>query len=292
MRYSLRQQHTIAEPVRVEGFGYWSGLDVRVEFRPAAPHTGIRFVRSDLGEPVSIPALVGHRVEMPRRTTLAANGATIEMVEHVMAALAGLQIDNCEIWVDRPELPGCDGSSGPFVQALLSTERIAQPALRESLVITSTTRVGDDQCWVQASPEPSGTLRLAYVLDYGVRSPIGRQAFELSLSPHSFCAELAAARTFILQPEAEWLRNQGLGGRVTCTDLLVFDERGPVENVLRFPDECVRHKTLDLVGDLALAGCDLQGRITAFRSGHRLNAHLVQELLMQDQFIRQRCRVA
>ena len=157
-----------------------------------------------------------------------------------MASLAGLQIDNCEVWVDRAEMPGCDGSSRPFVEALLSTERVAQPALRESLVITSTTRVGDDQCWVEASPEPNGTLRLCYMLDYGPRSPIGRQTIELCLSPHSFCAELAAARTFILQQEAEWLRQQGLGERVTCTDLLVFDEQGPVDNTLRFADECVR----------------------------------------------------
>ena len=143
-----------------------------------------------------------------------------------MASLAGLQIDNCEIWVDRAEMPGCDGSSRPFVDALLSTERIAQPALRETLVITSTTRVGDDQCWVEASPEPYGTLSLHYLLDYGAQSSIGRQTFELCLSPRSFCTELAAARTFILQQEAEWLRQQGLGERVTCSDLLVFDDAG------------------------------------------------------------------
>ena len=278
--------------MRVEGFGYWSGLDVRVEFRPAPPDSGVVFVRADFDEPRRIPAVVDYRVEIPRRTTLADDNATVEMVEHVMASLAGLQIDNCEIWVDRAEMPGCDGSSRPFVNALLSTERIAQPALRETLVITSTTRVGDDQCWVEASPEPYGTLSLHYLLDYGVQSSIGRQTIELCLSPRSFCTELAAARTFILQQEAEWLRQQGLGERVTCSDLLVFDTRGPVGNQLRFADECVRHKTLDLVGDLALAGCDIQGRITAFRSGHRLNAELIQELLLQDQFVRQRCRVA
>jgi UDP-3-O-acyl-N-acetylglucosamine deacetylase len=145
---------------------------------------------------------------------------------------------------------------------------------------------------VEASPEPDGTLRLHYLLDYGAKGSIGRQTFELCLSPRSFCTELAAARTFILQEEAEWLRQQGLGERVTCSDLLVFDQQGPVGNQVRFADECVRHKTLDLVGDLALAGCDIQGRITAFRSGHRLNAQLIQELLLQDRFVRQRCRVA
>ncbi len=292
MKYSLRQQFTLAEPVRVEGFGYWSGEDVRVEFRPAPPDSGIVFVRSDLEQMTSISALVGNRVEVPRRTTLVSDGASVEMVEHVLASLAGLQIDNCEVWVDRAEMPGCDGSSWAFVEALNSVERIAQSALRECLVITTSTRVGTDECWVEAGPDPSGKLSLKYMLDYGVSGPIGRQTLEVSLSPQIFCAELAAARTFLLEAEAEWLRQQGLGERVTCTDLLVFDEQGPVGNALRFSDECVRHKTLDLVGDLALAGCDIQGRITAYRSGHRLNAQLVRELLVQDQLVRRCCQVA
>jgi UDP-3-O-acyl N-acetylglucosamine deacetylase len=292
LKYSLRQQFTLAEPVRVEGFGYWSGEDVRVEFRPAPPDSGVVFVRSDLEQVTSIAALVGNRVEVPRRTTLVSDGASVEMVEHVLASLAGLQIDNCEVWVDRAEMPGCDGSSWAFVEALNSVDRIAQSALRECLVITTSTRVGTDECWVEAGPDPSGKLSLKYMLDYGVSGPIGRQTLEVSLSPQVFCEELAAARTFLLEAEAEWLRQQGLGERVTCTDLLVFDEQGPVGNALRFSDECVRHKTLDLVGDLALAGCDIQGRITAYRSGHRLNAQLVRELLVQDQLVRRCCQVA
>jgi UDP-3-O-acyl N-acetylglucosamine deacetylase len=292
LRHSLRQQQTIAEPVTVEGFGYWSGLDVRVEFRPAPPHTGVVFVRSDLGEPRRIPAVVANRVEIPRRTTLSAGGTTVEMVEHVMASLAGLRIDNCEVWVDRAELPGCDGSSRPFVEALLSTYRVSQPALRKRLVITETVRVGDHDSWVQASPERTGGLSLRYHLDYGTNSPIGQQAIELTLAPQSFCRELAAARTFILQQEAEWLRRQGLGERVTWGDLLVFDDQGLVGNELRFHDECVRHKTLDLVGDLALAGCDIGGRVVAYRSGHRLNAELVQTLLNQQQSTHPQCRAA
>ncbi len=292
MKYSLRQQFTLAEPVRVEGFGYWSGEDVRVEFRPAPPDSGVVFVRSDLEQVTSITALVGNRVEVPRRTTLVSDGASVEMVEHVLASLAGLRIDNCEVWVDRAEMPGCDGSSWAFVEALSSVERIAQSALRECLVITTCTRVGTDECWVEAGPDPSGKLSLKYILDYGASGPIGRQTLEVSLSPRTFCAELAAARTFLLEAEAEWLRQQGLGERVTCADLLVFDEQGPVGNALRFSDECVRHKTLDLVGDLALAGCDIQGRITAYRSGHRLNAQLVRELLVQDQLVRRCCQVA
>ncbi len=240
-----------------------------------------------------IPAIVDNRVEIPRRTTLAADGATVEMVEHVMASLAGLQIDNCEVWVDRAEMPGCDGSSRPFVQALLVHRAHCSAGLARN-AWSSPARRGSATTSAGWKPVRNRTGRsVSAICSTTVpASPIGRQTFELCLSPHSFCTELAAARTFILQQEAEWLRQQGLGERVTCTDLLVFDEQGPVDNTLRFADECVRHKTLDLVGDLALAGCDIQGRITAFRSGHRLNAELIQELLLQDRFVRQRCRVA
>lgn len=292
LSHLLRYQNTIAEPVTVEGFGYWSGLDVRVEFRPAPVNSGIVFVRTDLGHPRRIEAVVSNRVEIPRRTTLQTSGATIEMVEHVMASLAGLQIDNCEVWVDRAEIPGCDGSSRPFVDALLSTQRVMQSAQREKVVITETTRVGDEGCWVEASPSPDPELSIRYQLDYGEEGPIGRQAIEMVLSPQRFCDELASARTFILEHEAAWLREQGLGERVTCSDLLVFNDSGPVDNELRFDDECVRHKSLDLVGDLALAGCDIQGRIVAYRSGHRLNAELVRALICEAVTVEQSRRIA
>ena len=293
LSHSLRYQNTIAEPVTVEGFGYWSGLDVRVEFRPAPANTGIVFVRTDLGHPRRIEAVVSQ----PRRDSTPHDacrhrGTTVEMVEHVMASLAGLQIDNCEVWVDRAEIPGCDGSSRPFVDALLSTQRVAQPAGRETVVITETTRVGDESCWVEASPLADGGLSIRYLLDYGDEGPIGRQAIEMVLSPQAFCDELASARTFILKHEAEWLREQGLGERVTCSDLLVFNDTGPVDNELRFDDECVRHKALDLVGDLALAGCDIQGHVVAYRSGHRLNAELVRTLLCEAVAAEQSRRIA
>lgn len=286
LSHSRRNQHTIADRVSVAGFGYWSGLDVTVEFRPAPADTGIIFVRTDQGQPQRIEAIVSNRVEIPRRTTLQAGETTVEMVEHVMASLAGLQIDNCEVWVDRAEMPGCDGSSRPFVDALLSTARVAQDAERAVVTITEPRRVGDESCWVEARPSPVDGLTLQYLLDYGDAGPIGRQSIALALSPQSFCDELASARTFILKHEAEWLREQGLGERVTCSDLLVFNDTGPVGNELRFHDECVRHKTLDLVGDLALAGRDIQGQIVAYRSGHRLNAELVRELLCEPALAR------
>ncbi len=133
--YAQRKQQTIAAPVTVEGVGYWSGEDVRVEFCPAPIDTGIAFVRADLPGAPRVPATVYHRVEIPRRTTLRCGEAGVEMIEHVMAALAGLQIDNCEVWVDRPEMPGCDGSCLPFVEALRSAGVLPQEALRRRHVI-------------------------------------------------------------------------------------------------------------------------------------------------------------
>jgi UDP-3-O-[3-hydroxymyristoyl] N-acetylglucosamine deacetylase len=275
---TLRHQQTIGSAARVTGFGYWSGHDVRVEFLPAPADAGIVFVRGDLEPPLRVPACVQNRIEIPRRTTLAVGGVRVDMVEHVMAALAGLRIDNCEVWVDQPEMPGCDGSSQPFVEALLGAGIVPQRALRKQFAIDRPVRVGDDSCWVEARPHPRNELFLQCLIDYGPTGPIGRQGFQLTVTPETFARELSAARTFLLEQEAAWLRSQGLGLRVTSRDLLVFDDRGPVDNSLRFADECVRHKTLDLLGDLALAGCDLIGHVVAHCSGHRLNAELVAAL--------------
>ena len=280
---TLRKQRTISRPAEVTGFGYWSGKDVRVEFRPAPPQSGIVFVRGDLDRPRRIPVAVEHRIEVPRRTALAADGAQVEMVEHILAALYGLSIDNCEIWVDGPEMPGCDGSAQPFVAALDAVGAVEQPALRRRLVVTDVTRVGDDDCWIEARPFPGGRLSLKYKLDYGQNNPIGKQAIEVALSAASFRQELAPARTFILQEEADWLRQRGLGTRVTNQDLLVFGPDGVLDNELRFDNECVRHKALDLLGDLSLAGFDLAGQFIAYKSGHRLNAELVKVLLKEGQ---------
>jgi UDP-3-O-[3-hydroxymyristoyl] N-acetylglucosamine deacetylase len=267
----------------VAGFGYWSGRDVQVEFRPAPPNTGLVFVRSDMGNPRRIAADVRQRIEVPRRTTLAGDGTQVEMVEHALAALYGQAIDNCEIWVNSSELPGLDGSCQQLVEALTAAETMEQPALRRRLIVSDVTRVGDDETWVEARPAKSGGLTIKYRLDYGSNNPIGRQTIELKVTPKSFREELASARTFLLAEEAEWLRQRGLGARVTNQDLLVFGPEGPIDNELRTENECVRHKALDLVGDLALAGCDLVGHFIAHKSGHRLNAELVKVLLSEGQ---------
>jgi UDP-3-O-acyl N-acetylglucosamine deacetylase len=263
----------------VEGVGYWSGRNVRVEFRPAPAETGIVFVRADLNDCPRIPATIHHRVEVPRRTALRNGEAGVEMIEHLMAALAGLQIDNCELWVDQPEMPGCDGSCLPFVEALRGAGVTEQNAVRRRQVIRRPIHVGNHESWIEVRPCCSAKTILRYELDYGSGNSIGRQSLEISLSPRHFHMNLAPSRTFMLEAEAAAMKAQGLGQRATCRDLLVFGSRGPIDNQLRFPDECVRHKLADMVGDLALAGCDLVGRFVAFRSGHRLNAELVRAIV-------------
>jgi UDP-3-O-[3-hydroxymyristoyl] N-acetylglucosamine deacetylase len=285
LMYTPRQQCTIAKPASIEGFGYWSGQDVRVEFRPAPVDTGVVFVRDDLDRPVRIPALVANRVETPRRTTLRSGSASVEMVEHIMAALAGLRVDNCEVWVNAPEMPGCDGSSLPFVEVLTAAGMTVQDAPRAAIIVQEVTRLGSGDSWIEARPSNYAGMSLKFHLDYGTGNAIGRQTLTLPVTADSFRRELAPSRTFMLKSEADWLLAQGLGGRATLKDLLIFDQEGPIENELRFRDECVRHKALDLVGDLALAGCDLVGHFVAYRSGHRLNAELVRILMTEGDVV-------
>ncbi|WP_254508359.1 UDP-3-O-acyl-N-acetylglucosamine deacetylase [Anatilimnocola floriformis] len=280
----LRKQQTLARVAEFTGYGYWSGKDVRVELRPAEVDSGLQFVRADLAPHIRIAADARNRLEAPRRTTLAAGNAQVEMVEHIMAALYGLQIDNCEIWVDQQEMPGLDGSSQAVIDAIDSVGIIEQEAPSKRLVISEVTRVGDDESWVEARPHKHAGLSglvVKYRLDYGPECPIGRETIEVKVNPKSFRQELASARTFLLEEEANWLRSRGLGTRVTNQDLLIFGQNGLIDNTLRFENECVRHKTLDLVGDLALAGCELVGNVHAHRSGHRLNAELVRALLQE-----------
>jgi len=284
--HAIRNQRTLAAPTSVAGFGYWDGRDVRVEFRPAEVHTGVVFVRRDLNGCPRIPANISCRVEQPRRISLRKGTAGVEMIEHVMAALSGLQIDNCEVWADGHEMPGCDGSSQPFVRALDAAGTVEQDAIKTRRVVRRVIRLGSADSWIEARPPRSRETVLRYQLDFGPDGPIGRQTFEISPTPDAFREQLAPCRTFMLKAEADWLLAQGLGSRVSYRDLLVFGDDGPIENRLRFPDECVRHKLLDMLGDLALAGCELVGRFYAYRSGHRLNAEMVRAVLRETEVVR------
>jgi len=277
---SLRKQTTIADQVSVSGFGFWSGRDVNLTFKPGAADTGIVFIRTDLPGQPRIPAIIQNRADGPRRTTLVADGSPVEMVEHVMAALAGMRVDNCEIFVDRAEMPGCDGSSLAFTDALNKTSIVELDSMRRVIRIESPIRVGNENAWIEAEPTDLQQLELTYQLDYKCPS-IGKQTFNSIITPENFSKDITAARTFVLLEEAEQLKKLGLGQRVTYQDVVVFNEQGPLDNELRFEDECARHKLLDMVGDFSLSGADLIGKITAHRSGHRLNSQMVFALMQQ-----------
>jgi UDP-3-O-[3-hydroxymyristoyl] N-acetylglucosamine deacetylase len=276
-----RRQRTLVRPVSVTGFGYFSGRDVRVEFWPAAENAGLTFVRHDIGPAARVPASIALRINVPRRSTLELNGIRVEMVEHVLAALAAMRIDNCEIWVDAAEMPGLDGSAKAFVEAIDAAGAVEQRAPVRQLVVGQPIHVGDDECWIEAQPSRSAGLSVSFDLDFGDQSAIGRQLFALDVTPDSFRRDLAACRTFIPEEAAQSILSQGIGKRVTSNDLLIFGPNGPIGNKLRFADECVRHKMLDVVGDLALTGCEVIGHVVAHRSGHALHAELAKQLLEQ-----------
>jgi UDP-3-O-acyl N-acetylglucosamine deacetylase len=276
-----RRQRTLYRPAAVAGFGYFSGRDVRIEFWPAAENAGITFVRHDLGLAARVPVGAAQRVDAPRRTSLEFNSVRVEMVEHVLAALAGLGVDNCEVWVDAQEMPGCDGSAREFVEAIDGAGVVEQRGSVRQIVVSRPIRVGDNDCWIMAEPPRGAGLSVSFELDFGTASAIGRQKYAVDVTPHSFRRELAACRTFLAEETARAMLAQGIGQRVTPRDLLIFGPRGPIDNELRFADECVRHKVLDVVGDLALTGCEVIAHVVAYRSGHQLHAELAKRLREQ-----------
>jgi UDP-3-O-acyl N-acetylglucosamine deacetylase len=277
-RHSYRYQRTLAQPAEVEGIGFLTSALVRLRFLPAPPNTGVIFVRTDLEPAEHVPARIDQVTGTQRRTTLGHAPAQVGLVEHVLAALAGLRIDNCQVELNAPEPPGLDGSARIFVSALRQSGTILQPARRTVWTVDCPIVVTQGSATLALHPATEPGLRISYQLDYGNRSPIARQAHTQTVTPGQFASEVAPCRTFILEEEAAELRRQGLGARTTAADLLVFGPRGPIDNHLRFANEPARHKVLDLVGDLALFGHDLCGHIVAYRSGHPLNIELVRAL--------------
>ena len=282
----VRMQHTLAKPAIVEGFGFWSGQDIRVEFHPARVGSGLVFVRVDLPNQPVIPVTPDCHHIKPRQTSLACGDAQVNMIEHVTAALVGLQIDNCEVRVNGAEMPGLDGSSQIFVAALLKAGIITQPATRPKRVVYKKIRVGDDQSWIEAKPSYNGETKFVYHLDYGNDNPIEPQSYRFVFCPENFILQLMSCRTFLTKAEADQLLAMGLGSRVSPRNVLVFGEnRQPIDNTKLFPDECARHKVLDMLGDFSLGGCDWVGEFVAWRSGHLLNVECVRKLLKKTVFI-------
>lgn len=276
-----RYQQTIARTVEIEGIGFLTGADVRLRFVPAPAETGVVFVRTDLGRDAFIPARVDMVTGTERRTTLGNAPLTVGLVEHVLAALSGLQIDNCYVEVNAPEPPGLDGSAQGFVNVLKTAGIELQKAPRALMSVNSTVVIQHERATLALHPSEERGLRVSYMLDYGVFSPIVRQIHTEPISPQHFTNNLASCRTFLLEEEAHELRRRGLGKRTDVKDLLVFGSHGPIDNKLRFANEPARHKILDIVGDLSLLGYDLHGHVVAYRSGHPLNVELARSLSRQ-----------
>jgi UDP-3-O-[3-hydroxymyristoyl] N-acetylglucosamine deacetylase/3-hydroxyacyl-[acyl-carrier-protein] dehydratase len=249
--------------------------------RPGEPRSGIWFIRTDQSPTIPIAARVENVSKRARRTSLRNGTVAIETVEHCLSACAALGLDNLRIELNANEIPALDGSCLPFIQKLRAGGFAEQDAVREPYVIDETVRVVEGDAEVIALPpldSGSETLEIVYDLDYGDDGPIGHQIYRIRMTPESFEANIAPARTFVLQTEADELRAAGLGTHLSYEDVLVIGNDGPIENRFRFPDECVRHKILDLVGDLALFGRPLVGRIMARKSGHALNHEIVRAL--------------
>ena len=282
MLATSRPQTTIAKEAEVRGIGFFHSRDVIIRFSPARAGSGIIFVRTDLPGRPPVPARIDHVIARPRRTAISVGDAIVEMIEHVMAALHGMGIDNCQVELDAPEPPGCDGSSLAFVEAIAEAGVVELDRHRPLLVVDRVVCVRDGNATLTASPSDTPGLIVSYELDYGRDTPIGMQALEFAVSPERFVTEIASSRTFLTEGEAVALRAAGIGRRASESDLLIFGSRGLIGNSLRFADECVRHKILDMIGDLALANMDIHGRIEGVRSGHSLNATLLRALFATE----------
>ena len=277
---NYRPQQTLCRPVQVVGKGYWSGVENRVELRPCLADSGIRFVREDLGG-TCVPVSLRNRIEATKRTNLQAGDVTIEMVEHVLSALAALGVDCCEISLTAAELPGLDGSANAYVAAIdRAGIKPLDGTVTNPLVVRSPIRISDEagDAVIEVAPPTTAGLRVLYSVEYP-GSPIPPQQVEVVVTPTCYREEVAAARTFLLEEEARKLQEEGVGLTVTTQDLIVFGENGPLGNELRWPNECARHKVLDIIGDLFLAGRPFFGDIVARRSGHRLNAEVLAAVL-------------
>lgn len=276
-----QRQRTVAAPSSVSGKGLMLGREATLTIAPAPPDHGIVFERTDLDPPVVIPALVSSVVPNPRRTTLRAGDVTIETVEHCMSALRGLGIDNALLRLHGPELPCGDGSAMPFVDAILAAGIAEQDAPRRMFRLREAVTVQEGDACISAIPADSpGGMRIMYDLDYGANATrIPHQAWSFDPARDDYAREIAPARTFSLKEEAEALWQAGLCRHLTPRDVLVIGEEGPIQNEYRFPDEPVRHKLLDAVGDLALVGTIVECQVVANRSGHGLNRQLGMRLL-------------
>ena len=273
------QQRTLAKEVFMNGLGIHTGESVSVRVLPAPADAGVVFIRTDLPHRPTIPVKSAQVIDVDksvRRTTLSKDGVEVQTVEHFMASLWGVGIDNAYVEVSGTEMPGLDGSALPFVKQFEAAGTVEQPCPRRYFSLPEPIFVEEGEASVVVLPDR--TLRISYMLSYdhpALRSQFVSYALN---GASSFQETIAPARTFCLQEEAEALRQAGFGKGATLENTLVLGEAGVLQNTLRFTDEFARHKILDLIGDLYLLGAHLRAHVIAIKSGHPLNVKLLKKL--------------
>jgi len=270
-------QKTLRRKISLEGVGLHSGKSSRIALSPAPPDSGIVFRRKTNGHTESCQASIRNLRPTELCTTIGSNGFQIQTTEHVLSALWGMHIDNAYIDLNSDEVPAMDGSAAPFVEMIHAAGIMSQERPRTYLKIVKPLHVGDHRRGV--SILPSSTPKITYSIAYD-HVMIQQQTIEYNWSPEAFEHTIAEARTFAFSQEVEALWARGLGQGGSLDNTIVFSESGVLnEQGLRFADECVRHKVLDLIGDLALLGLPIIGHVFADRSGHSLHSKLVQMIL-------------
>lgn len=272
-------QKTLVKPIETGGIGLHTGVAVNLSLKPAPENTGYIFVRTDLDD-FEIPASVEYISHCSYATTLLRRGVLLSTCEHLLAALRGAGVDNCFVELDNIEIPILDGSSENWIELIEQAGTIEQNAARRFLQIKKA--VVFEQGDKRMSVEPSGKFEVECTIDFP-HPFINRQSYNFELENGSFGREIASARTFGFTQEIEMLRraNLALGG--SLDNAIVLTPDGMLnENPLRFPDEFVRHKILDIIGDFALLGMPIRGKLTAYKSGHAVHASLMSKLLKTE----------
>jgi UDP-3-O-[3-hydroxymyristoyl] N-acetylglucosamine deacetylase len=267
-------EQTIAAPLQFTGVGLHSGAPVTMQLLPAPAGSGIVFRRTDLDN-FEIPATGRNVAKVSYATSLMRQGVLIQTTEHLLSALIGMGVDNIIVELDNLELPILDGSALPYVEAFLSVGIRTQRRRRETVRVLSPIEVRDGDKFIGVYP--GSGYRILYTIDFP--APIGRQSACIDLAAETYGTYIAPARTFGYKADEKKLRDMGLIRGAGPESAIILEAKGPVNGPLRFPDEFVRHKILDLIGDLALAGRRIEGHVVAERAGHAMHTALVSRLL-------------
>lgn len=272
-------QYTLKTLVRATGVGLHTGCKVVLTLRPAPPDIGIVFRRLDVEPPVEIPVAPERVTDTRLCSAIERDGVKIATVEHLMSALAGLGVDNVYVDLTGPEVPIMDGSAAPFVFLIQSAGLQAQAAPRRYLRVKKTVRVEEGDKWAELAPYDGFRLTFRIDFEHPVLARSG-QSVSIDLARQSYVQELSRARTFGFMREVESLRSAGLARGGTLDNAVVMDDyRVLNEGGLRYADEFVKHKVLDAIGDLYLAGHPILGAFSAYKSGHGLNNRLLRALM-------------